>query len=109
MITDIRNAVGGNVFGYYFVIGLCIAAVIFALRIAVVGSRGTSLKRKFVSMGTIAGKPFTDIKAVVGAPNSIVALPGGVKVRAWVAPNYAVSLKFDASDLCVGVLSETGV
>lgn len=79
--------------------------VLFAIISVMTTAPGRSLQRKFVGMGTLAGKSKDEIIAVVGAPNSISALPDGKAILQWMATGYHIALIFNG-EVCEGVSHE---
>lgn len=78
---------------------------LFAIISAMTTAPGRSLQSKFVGMGTLSGKSKNQIIAVVGAPNSISALPDGKSLLQWMATGYHIALIFNG-DICEGVSHE---
>jgi hypothetical protein len=79
--------------------------VLFAIISALTTAPGRSLQSKFVGMGTLAGRTKDEIIAVVGAPNSISALPNSKVVLQWMASGYHIALIFNG-EVCEGVSHE---
>lgn len=82
--------------------------ILYAIIHAVVRAPGSSLNSKFVELGTLKGKTLEEIKAKVGAPNS-VSYKGTTKVCQWMQTGYHIVLIFDENDICQGVTHETSV
>jgi hypothetical protein len=87
--------------------------VLYAIQSSLVKSPGNSLNQKFVSLGTLQGKTFMEISAVVGLPQSVSSSIGVDKqpiiIRQWMATGYHIVLLFDSNDICLGVNHETKV
>lgn len=93
---------------------LVLSGALFFLGIVfIVRGKGASIQAKMVSLGTLSGKSYSEISAVVGPANSVSsrADASGNKVilRQWIAPSYHIALLFDQNDICLGVSSETSV
>lgn len=80
---------------------------------AAVKAPGSVLQSRFVSLGTLAGKSYSEITAKVGNPNSISNTVGAdgkiVKIRQWTATGYHIVLLFDENDICLGISNEIKV
>jgi hypothetical protein len=74
------------------------------------GSQLHSIKQKFATLGTIAGRSKADIIAAVGPPNSVSGMAEGKTLLQWQhtsqAGAYHIALLFDAEDICEGVTHE---
>ncbi|MDE7083659.1 MAG: hypothetical protein K2O81_00285 [Clostridia bacterium] len=96
----------------YFILGGVAAVIIVALVGGLVSysirAQGRELNKKFVALGELKGKTYTEIKNEVGAENSISYTENGC-LRKWVRPSYNITLLFDKDDVCLGVSSETSV
>ncbi len=66
------------------------------------------LNNKFVGMGTLAGKSYSEIVSVVGEPNSKDCI-GDTILCQWIQPAYHIGLLFDANWICLGVSNETKI
>ncbi|MEO9145067.1 MAG: hypothetical protein ABI237_05870 [Ginsengibacter sp.] len=64
-----------------------------------------SLNKKFISVGSLVGKRYSEIQKVVGNP-SIKEDYGDSLVLTWDSPNYAIKLKFDKDHVCTAKLGE---
>lgn len=78
----------------------------FILIAAFVRAPGNSLNSKFVKLGTLKGKTYSEISKVVGPSNAVSAMGNGKKLRQWQATGYHIALIFDSNDICEGVSSE---
>jgi uncharacterized membrane protein YadS len=86
---------------WMFIVGI----VLFGIISAMITESGRSLQSKFVGMGVLAGKSKNEIISVVGAPNSISALPDDKTILQWMATGYHIALIFNG-DVCEGVSHE---
>ena len=71
--------------------------------------RFASLQQKFISLGTLAGRPLAEIVAVAGPANSITVIAPGIRLLQWIKLGYHIALLFDDEDICGGVQSETAI
>ena len=64
-------------------------------------------------MGTLQGKTYNEIVAVVGGENAKSSTIGEngktIKIRQWMSAGYHITLLFDENDNCLGVNSEIRV
>lgn len=81
----------------------------YAIIHAIVRAGGNLLQRKFINLGTLQGKTYNEIVAVVGSPNSVSSSADGGKICQWLQTGYHISLLFDNNDICLGVNHETKV
>ena len=83
--------------------------ILYAIQSALVRAPGQSLNQKFVALGTLSGKTYSEIVAKVGAPSATSAMAGGKTLRQWQATGYHIALIFDKDDICEGITSEISV
>ena len=83
--------------------------ILYAIMHAGVRAPGAALNKKFVSLGTLAGKTYDEISAVCGPSSSVSAGPNGKTIRQWMATGYHIVLIFDENGVCEGISSETHV
>lgn len=77
-------------------------AVLFAIiGSAMSKSSGSSLNKKFASLGNMSGMTLAQISAHVGNPSSITQFPDGEKLVQWAASGFAIGLMFDANNICL--------
>ena len=67
----------------------------------------TRLQENFASLGTLEGKTYEAISAVVGPPNFANELEDGHTQAQWSAPAYQVLLRFDQYSVCSKVVHKT--
>ncbi len=82
-----------------------IAVVLTVLKPFLNQSQSAALLKKFQNLGNMTGKSLSDIKAVAGNPSISEALSDGTAFT-WDSPKYAIKLKFDKNNICVGKLGE---
>ncbi len=82
-----------------------IAVVLMLLKPYLNQSESVALLNKFKKLGNMTGKSIDDIKAVAGNPSISEALSDGT-AHTWDSPKYAIKLKFDKNNICVGKLGE---
>lgn len=87
------------------IIVVVIAVVLTVLKPLLNQSQSAALLKKFQSLGNMTGKSLSDIKTVAGNPSISEALSDGTAFT-WDSPNYAIKLKFDKNNICVGKLGE---
>lgn len=68
-----------------------------------------SLNQKFVSLGTLTGKTYSQIASVVGEANARNSISNGTILCQWIQPAYHIALLFDANMICLGVENETKI
>lgn len=97
-----------DTFGLYFwpLVG---GLVLFGIISLFVRAPGAGLSQKFVALGNLQGRSYSEIVAVVGAPSAISATADGGSVRQWMASGYHIALLFDANEVCLGVSHEASV
>ncbi|MBQ9934658.1 MAG: hypothetical protein IJO70_02325 [Lachnospiraceae bacterium] len=97
----------------YFIEPLIGGLIMYAIISALVKAPGASLQTKFVQLGTLKGKTYSEIVTAVGNPSSTSATVDAdgkpVKIKQWMATGYHIVLLFDENDICLGVSSETKV
>jgi hypothetical protein len=93
----------------FFILPFLGGLILFLVIGAAVKSPGRALQKRFVSMGDMRGKAFTEISAVVGVPQSISAMPDGGKVAQWLSTGYHIALVFDEKDICQGISHQSAV
>lgn len=72
----------------------------------------SSIDKKFVEMGALAGRTFSEIEAVVGAPLTKVAHLGGTNAvwgKTGFLSIWQIALNFDLYGVCMGIYSETNM
>ena len=85
------------------VTGIAIALIIFKLFANPIQSQ--ILNKKFVKIGVLTGKTFSEICSIVGTPNISESLSDGT-AHTWSSAKYAIKLKFDKNNICIGKLGE---
>jgi len=83
-------------------IGLC------ALIWGMIRMPGSNLQNKFVRMGRLKDRTYSEICSFVGLPNAISSRAEG-KACQWIKPGYHIVLIFDKDDICQGVTRQTSV
>ena len=71
-----------------------------------------SIDKKFVAMGVLAGRTFTEIESVVGPPMTKVAHLGGTNAvwgKTGFLSVWQIALNFDPYGVCIGIYSETNM
>lgn len=84
-------------------------SVLYVIQDLIVKAPGSSLNKKFASLGHLPGKTLEEIIAVVGNPFAISAVGDGQVLRQWQATGYHIALLFDENDICLGITSEIAV
>lgn len=82
-----------------------VAVVLMVLKPFFNQSQSAVLLKKFQSLGNMTGKTLADIKKVAGVPSISEDLIDGTAYT-WDSPKYAIKLKFDKKNICVGKLGE---
>ena len=82
-----------------------IAIVLMLLKPFLNQSQSAALLNKFKKLGNMTGKSIDEIKRVAGNPSISEALADGTAFT-WDSPKYAIKLKFDKNNICVGKLGE---
>lgn len=66
-----------------------------------------SLRENFARVERFHGRSYREILAIAGAkPYSIIQQADGRSIRVWKEFGYSISLGFDESDICLGVMDE---
>lgn len=66
-----------------------------------------SLRDNFARVERFNGRSYREILAIAGAkPYSIIQQADGRSIRVWKEFGYSISLGFDESDICLGVMDE---
>lgn len=73
---------------------------------------GKTLQDKFAQIGTLAGRPLSEVISVVGPPNSRGPADLGLFQCQWIvtsiwAKSYHIGLIFDSNEICGGVFHES--
>lgn len=89
-----------------FILSFIGGIILFLILGAAVRIPGNTLRQKFVALGTLKGKTFTEIKNACGAPSSVSSMANGKTLRQWMATGYHIALIFDENDVCQGVSHE---
>ena len=87
---------------------LVLAAAVAVVVPYVFRSPGRALKRRFVALGPLKGKPRREIERAVGAASQETALPDGRTLLQWRATGYHIALIFGTNGRCDGVTHENG-
>lgn len=87
----------------YFILPLLGGIILYLIISVAVRSGGAMLNKKFVDLGTLKGKSYTEIEKAVGKPNSISSVKDGKTIRQWLRTGYHIALIFDENDICEGV------
>ena len=88
---------------------LPIAAIILGAIIKAFGTTPSQeLNNKFVQLGTLTGKTYSEIVSVVGEPNSKDCI-GDTILCQWIQSAYHIGLLFDSDMICLGVNNETKI
>ena len=82
-----------------------IAVVLFIYRQFASPLQSITLNKKFVKIGVLTGKSYSEICSIVGTPNLSELISDGMAYT-WSSANYAIKLKFDKNNICVGKLGE---
>ena len=66
-----------------------------------------SLRDNFARVEHFNGRSYREILAIAGVrPDSIIQQADGHSIRVWKEFGYSISLGFDESDVCLGVMDE---
>ena len=66
-----------------------------------------SLRDNFARVERFNGRSYRKILAIAGVrPDSIIQQADGHSIRVWKEFGYSISLGFDESDVCLGVMDE---
>lgn len=90
---------------FIFLIPLLVL-IIGTLAKAFSSSPGKELNKKFISLGVLSGKSYSDIVSAVGEPQSFHIVGSDILCQ-WIQGNYSITLVFDKNYTCLGVNSET--
>ena len=80
--------------------------ILFVIIAVLVRMPGNALRNKFVALGTLKGKTFSEIQDACGEPSSISSMSNGRTLRQWMATGYHIALIFDEKEICQGVSHE---
>jgi hypothetical protein len=69
---------------------------------------GRALKKRFVALGSLKGRPRREIERAVGPATQETALPDGRTLLQWRATGYHIALIFRTDGRCDGVTHENG-
>ena len=69
---------------------------------------GRTLKKRFVALGSLKGRPRREIEKAVGPAAQETALPDGRTLLQWRATGYHIALIFGSNGRCDGVTHENG-
>ncbi len=87
--------------------------ILYLITSVAVKTPGKVLAQKFVSLGDMSGKTYTEIKKVVGTENSVSRTTNSdgevVTIRQWMATGYHIVLLFDSEDKFITISNETSV
>jgi hypothetical protein len=64
---------------------------------------GRRLHSAFVELGSMKGKPFSELKQAVGLPTSISHHANGTRLRQWQATGFHMAILFDKEDRVVRI------
>lgn len=93
----------------YGVLPIIGGLILYAIIHVAVRYPGRRLNSKFVSLGTLKGKTYSQIVSVVGQESSRSSMVDGIILRQWITTGYHISLIFDENNVCLGVEDETSV
>lgn len=85
-----------------------VALVLGAIIKAVGTTPSQELNNKFIELGTLTGKTYSEIVSVVGEPTSKDRIGESVLCQ-WILPAYHIGLLFDSDMICLGVNNETKI
>ena len=72
----------------------------------------SSIDKKFVAMGNLAGRTYSEIEEIAGPPMTKVAHPGGTNA-VWGKTGFfsvwQIALNFDPYGVCISIYSETNM
>jgi hypothetical protein len=69
---------------------------------------GRTLRRRFVALGSLKGRPRREIEKAVGPAAQVTELPDGRTLLQWRAMGYHIALVFEKNGRCGGVTHENG-
>lgn len=72
----------------------------------------SSIDKKFVGMGILAGRTYSEIEDIAGPPMTKVAHPGGTNAvwgKTGFLSVWQIALNFDPYGVCIGIYSETNM
>jgi hypothetical protein len=69
---------------------------------------GRTLRRRFIALGSVKGRPRREIEQGAGPASQATELPDGRTLLQWRATGYHIALLFEKSGRCVGVTHENG-
>lgn len=84
---------------------LVIAIVLKIVSPSLNASRSIALHKKFVSLGNMTGKTYSEICAKAGTPSITQSVGDGFEYT-WSSPKYAIKLKFNKDKICIGKAGE---
>ena len=89
-------------------LGWIVAAVLGGFLLALRQRRKRpSLRDNFARVERFNGRSYREILAIAGVrPDSIIQQADGHSIRVWKEFGYSISLGFDESDVCLGVMDE---
>ncbi len=74
----------------------------------VVRAPGRTLRRRFIALGNVKGRPRREIEKTVGPASQVTELPDGRTLLQWRATGYHIALVFGKNGRCDGVTHENG-
>ena len=87
----------------YIILPFVGGLILFFLMGFIIRLNGVLLNKKFVDLGTLKGKKYSEIEKVVGKPNAVSTAKNGKIVRQWMRTGFHIALIFDENDVCEGV------
>ncbi len=87
---------------------LVVAAVVAFGVPYVLRAPGRTLRRRFIVLGSVKGRPRREIEKAVGPASQVTDLPDGRTLLQWRATGYHIALVFEKDGRCVGVTHENG-
>lgn len=96
---------------YWYVWGTALGAAIALFVYSLIKISAEQLNKKFISLGNMTGKPYSEIVAVVGNPVSIEKKQATntkewVKIVTWSKGRYSMVIMFDKNDRCNHIISQ---
>lgn len=94
-----------DILDFMLTLAIAVASMMIVTRLA--RRSGEKLRKKFVDMGKLVGRPYTDFLEAVGKPMSehVTTISDGqvVTVRQWQRMAFLAVLVFDQKDICIAI------
>jgi len=87
-------------------LGIVVGGLMLVIVYGAAQKPGAALQRRFVTLGTLAGKTYDEITEACGPPQTRTVGADGATVMQWQATGYHIVLLFDPYGVCTGISHE---